>query len=361
MTTAARSQDRRAWSMRIEAIDARLSTPLDRETLVKLSRERAELEPVYEAIIALRAAAARAGRARGAARRSRDARHGRSTRRRNSTSASRSSTEQVRKLLLPKDAADEKSAILEIRAGTGGSEAALFAGDLFRMYQRYADLHGWKVEVLSESEGEAGGYKEIIAEVARPGRLRPAQVRVGRPPRAARAGRPRRAAASTPRRRRSRCCPRPRTSTSRSGRRTSASTRRAPRAPAASTPTPPIPASASCTSRPGSIVTAVSRSQHQNRVQAMQMLRARLYDLERAEGRRGARRGAEGPGRQRRPLGAHPHLQFPARPGDRPPHQPHPLQARQGARRRRARRGDRGADHRAPGQPARGGDGVAER
>ena len=68
-------------------------------------------------------------------------------------------------LLLPKDAADEKSAILEIRAGTGGDEAALFAGDLFRMYQRYADLQGWKVEVLSESEGEAGGYKEIIANV----------------------------------------------------------------------------------------------------------------------------------------------------------------------------------------------------
>jgi peptide chain release factor 1 len=68
--------------------------------------------------------------------------------------------------LLPKDAADEKSAILEIRAGTGGNEAALFAGDLFRMYERYASTHGWKVEVLSESEGEAGGYKEIIAEIS---------------------------------------------------------------------------------------------------------------------------------------------------------------------------------------------------
>src|SRR5690606_33624807 len=73
--------------------------------------------------------------------------------------------DRIRKLLLPKDAADEKSAILEIRAGTGGSEAAIFAGDLFRMYQRYAALHGWKVDVLSESEGDAGGYKEIIANV----------------------------------------------------------------------------------------------------------------------------------------------------------------------------------------------------
>jgi peptide chain release factor 1 len=69
-------------------------------------------------------------------------------------------------MLLPKDAADEKSAILEIRAGTGGSEAALFAGDLFRMYERYAAENGWKVEVLSASEGEAGGYKEIIATIS---------------------------------------------------------------------------------------------------------------------------------------------------------------------------------------------------
>ncbi|MCQ8783907.1 peptide chain release factor 1 [Mangrovibrevibacter kandeliae] len=72
---------------------------------------------------------------------------------------------EIQLLLLPKDAADEKDAILEIRAGTGGSEAALFAGDLFRMYSRYAELRGWKVEVLSASEGDAGGYKEVIANV----------------------------------------------------------------------------------------------------------------------------------------------------------------------------------------------------
>ena len=71
----------------------------------------------------------------------------------------------IRLALLPKDAADAKSAILEVRAGTGGDEAAIFAGDLFRMYVRYADLHGWKVEVLSASEGTAGGFKEIVAEV----------------------------------------------------------------------------------------------------------------------------------------------------------------------------------------------------
>ncbi|MCI0465835.1 MAG: peptide chain release factor 1 [Beijerinckiaceae bacterium] len=67
--------------------------------------------------------------------------------------------------LLPKDAADEKSAIIEIRAGTGGDEAALFAGDLFRMYQRYAEIKGWRVEILSASEGTIGGYKEIVSGI----------------------------------------------------------------------------------------------------------------------------------------------------------------------------------------------------
>jgi len=67
--------------------------------------------------------------------------------------------------LLPKDAADERSAMLELRAGTGGDEAALFAGDLFRMYQRYAEAQGWKVELISASESEMGGYKEVVASI----------------------------------------------------------------------------------------------------------------------------------------------------------------------------------------------------
>ena len=68
-------------------------------------------------------------------------------------------------MLLPKDKADDSSVILEVRAGTGGDEAGIFAGDLFRMYQRYASLHGWRVEVLSMSEAEKGGFKEIQASV----------------------------------------------------------------------------------------------------------------------------------------------------------------------------------------------------
>lgn len=73
--------------------------------------------------------------------------------------------EELQRLMLPKDPNDGKSIFLEVRAGTGGDEAAIFAGDLFRMYSRYAERRRWQVEVLSESEGEHGGYKEIIARV----------------------------------------------------------------------------------------------------------------------------------------------------------------------------------------------------
>ena len=72
---------------------------------------------------------------------------------------------ELQKQLLPKDPNDERNIFLEIRAGTGGDESALFAGDLFRMYARYAERQGWKVEVVSHSEGEVGGYKEIIAKI----------------------------------------------------------------------------------------------------------------------------------------------------------------------------------------------------
>ena len=72
----------------------------------------------------------------------------------------------IRLALLPKDAADEGDAILEVRAGTGGDEAALFAGDLFRMYVKYAESKRWKVDLLSMSDGTAGGYKEIVAQIS---------------------------------------------------------------------------------------------------------------------------------------------------------------------------------------------------
>lgn len=73
---------------------------------------------------------------------------------------------QIKIALLPKDEADDKSAILEIRAGTGGDEAAIFAGDLFNMYKAYSELKGWKLEVLNYHENEAGGFKEIISNIS---------------------------------------------------------------------------------------------------------------------------------------------------------------------------------------------------
>ena len=71
----------------------------------------------------------------------------------------------LQKLLLPKDPNDHKNVFLEIRAGTGGDEAAIFSGDLFRMYSKFAENCRWKVEVMSESSGDHGGYKEIIARI----------------------------------------------------------------------------------------------------------------------------------------------------------------------------------------------------
>ena len=74
--------------------------------------------------------------------------------------------ENLQVLLLPRDPNDERNIFLEIRAGTGGAEAALFAGDLCRMYARYTELKGWKAEIMSESEGDLGGYKEVIVRIS---------------------------------------------------------------------------------------------------------------------------------------------------------------------------------------------------
>ena len=74
--------------------------------------------------------------------------------------------QEVQVLLLPKDVDDKADIVMELRAGTGGDEAALFAGDLFRMYSRYFQIMGWKVDIIDASEGDAGGYKEVIANVS---------------------------------------------------------------------------------------------------------------------------------------------------------------------------------------------------
>src|SRR5450631_3144726 len=150
------------------SLTAELSGQLPAETYVKLTRELAEIAPVVEKVKAYRHAIAEiadldhiiadpatdaemraiAGEERPLLGQKRDALE-----------------QDIRLALIPKDAMDDRNVILEIRAGTGGDEAALFAGVLYRMYERYAATHGWKAEVLSASEGTKGGYKEVIAEI----------------------------------------------------------------------------------------------------------------------------------------------------------------------------------------------------
>ena len=150
------------------AIEAELSQSLAPETYVKLSREFAELSPVAERVKAYRGVAAELADLDTMIA---DAATEPEMRAIASAEipvleAKRLALEQeIRTALLPKDAMDERNVILEIRGGTGGDEAAIFAGDLFRMYERYASQHGWKSEIVSASEGTAGGFKEIIAEI----------------------------------------------------------------------------------------------------------------------------------------------------------------------------------------------------
>jgi len=154
---------------RFAVIEARMAAGAEGGDYVRLSRDHAELEPLVTRIRALRQAEGDlAGLDEILADKAGDAEMRALAEAERPEAAARvaSLDRDVRLALLPKDAADERSAILEVRAGTGGDEAALFAGDLFRMYERHAAIHGWKVSVLSASEGEYGGFKEIIAEVS---------------------------------------------------------------------------------------------------------------------------------------------------------------------------------------------------
>jgi peptide chain release factor 1 len=154
---------------RHEEIGARLTEGVGGSEYASLSRELAELNPLVGAIRAWRAKEKERDdletlladpdldpemRGMAAAERER------------AVEDVKTMAQDIRIALLPKDAADDGNAILEVRAGTGGDEAALFAGDLFRMYLKYAEARGWKVDILSASEGTAGGYKEVVAEVA---------------------------------------------------------------------------------------------------------------------------------------------------------------------------------------------------
>jgi peptide chain release factor 1 len=166
MTTISPDRIRQIEARRDELQALMATGDLSGDRFVQVSKEYAELEPVAEAAAEVRRLRAEAESLAFMAEDADDELRAMAA---DELHENKAKLEQAdRKLalaLLPRDAADERAAMLEIRAGTGGDEAALFAGDLFRMYQRYAERQGWRVELISASTSDSGGFKEAVASV----------------------------------------------------------------------------------------------------------------------------------------------------------------------------------------------------